>query len=62
MSVATASFLHEDLVSCQKKAKMDTVDDSAMEFEQRLMVKKLSNQATIPTRGSTQAAGYDLYR
>lgn len=27
-----------------------------------LLVKKLSENATIPTRGSSQAAGYDLYR
>jgi len=26
-----------------------------------LSVKKLSNDATIPTRGSAEAAGYDLY-
>ena len=27
-----------------------------------LLVKKLSPHATIPTRGSSLAAGYDLYR
>ena len=27
-----------------------------------LLVKKLSSHATIPTRGSSMAAGYDLYR
>ena len=27
-----------------------------------LMVKRLSEHATIPTRGSSHAAGYDLYR
>ena len=26
-----------------------------------IKIKKLSNKATIPTRGSDQAAGYDLY-
>lgn len=30
--------------------------------ETRLLVKKLSAKATVPTRGSSQAAGYDLYR
>ena len=27
-----------------------------------LRVKKISEYATVPTRGSPQAAGYDLYR
>ena len=27
-----------------------------------LLVKKLSLHATVPTRGSSLAAGYDLYR
>lgn len=27
-----------------------------------LQVKKLSQYATLPTRGSSEAAGYDLYR
>lgn len=27
-----------------------------------LLVQKLSEKATVPTRGSAQAAGYDLYR
>lgn len=60
MSMATASFFPE--ANQQKKAKMDIVDDGGVECERRLMVKKLSNYATVPTRGSTQAAGYDLYR
>ena len=30
--------------------------------EPRLLVKKLSEHATIPTRGSAKAAGYDLSR
>ena len=28
----------------------------------RLLVKRLSENAKIPTRGSAAAAGYDLYR
>merc|ERR1719270_2102162 len=36
-----------------KKLKLDDSD--------RLLVAKLSENATIPTRGSARAAGYDLY-
>ena len=32
-----------------------------MEVEDQLLVAKLSENATIPTRGSDKAAGYDLY-
>lgn len=42
-----------------KKAKVETCFHSG---EARLMVKKLSEHATIPSRGSSHAAGYDLYR
>ena len=27
-----------------------------------LLIKRLSDKATLPTRGSSQSAGYDLYR
>ena len=33
-----------------------------LEEERLLRVKRLSEDATIPTKGSPQAAGYDLYR
>lgn len=33
-----------------------------LDGELQLQVKKLSEHAVLPTRGSPQAAGYDLYR
>lgn len=45
-----------------KKTKIDPLEE---EGERRgrgaLRVKKLTEHATLPTRGSAQAAGYDLY-
>lgn len=41
----------------EKKAKMMSEEDL---FENKLRVKKLSEHATIPVRGSDGAAGYDL--
>lgn len=35
---------------------------TAMAPTQNLLVKRLSERATVPTRGSSHAAGYDLYR
>ena len=32
-----------------------------VEAEDQLLIAKLSENATIPTRGSDKAAGYDLY-
>lgn len=32
-----------------------------MSLGTQLLVKRLSEHAQIPTRGSAQAAGYDLY-
>ena len=43
-----------------KKAK--NVIDGATEEEQVLLCKRLSEAARLPTRGSAEAAGYDLYR
>lgn len=65
MSMATAT-LGTDVFTC-KKAKMDAEHElelriDNMNSEQSLLVKKLSAYATVPTRGSSQAAGYDLYR
>lgn len=34
---------------------------STLEQAPELLIKKLSDQAKLPTRGSTHAAGYDLY-
>ena len=35
---------------------------SSRQASRTLLVKKLTEFATVPTRGSSQAAGYDLYR
>ena len=43
-----------------KKAK--NVINGATEEEQVLLCKRLSEAARLPTRGSAEAAGYDLYR
>ena len=40
-----------------KKFKPDTLSDSPV----ILQIARLSENATIPTRGSARAAGYDLY-
>ena len=53
MSMAT---LVTDVPIEAKKARLEATR------EMRLLVKKLSAHATVPTRGSSQAAGYDLYR
>ena len=55
-----AEIPYENL-SPNKRLKMET---NRLEpgTERKLMVKKLSEHATVPTRGSSQAAGYDLYR
>lgn len=46
-------------VSPSKKAR---IDQRASEVKPVLKFAKLSENATTPTRGSTKAAGYDLYR
>jgi dUTP pyrophosphatase len=43
----------------EKKAKMMSAEDETL-FENKLRVKKLSEHATVPVRGSDGAAGYDL--
>lgn len=47
-----------------KKRKMSPVTDpeTFMAPEPQLLVKRLSKNAKLPTRGSALAAGYDLYR
>jgi hypothetical protein len=63
MSVLTAPV--QSAVLGTKKAKMDS-EEMLEGFdninEHKLLVKKLSTHATLPTRGSSLAAGYDLYR
>ena len=47
-----------------KKRKMSPATDceASVASEPQLLVKRLSENATLPTRGSALAAGYDLYR
>ena len=46
-----------------KKRKMDLEDDSeTLAPATKLLIKRLSDKAKLPTRGSALAAGYDLYR
>jgi dUTP pyrophosphatase len=40
----------------------DGVGNDAPAPMSQLLVKRLSDKAKIPTRGSSLAAGYDLYR
>ena len=46
-------------ISPSKKARIET---KPAEDRPVLRFAKLSENATTPTRGSTKAAGYDLYR
>ena len=53
----TIPYEHATAVpAAPKKAKVD--DDGVFS----LKVKRLSEHAIVPTKGSSQAAGYDLYR
>jgi len=44
-----------------KKRKMSE-SEAELAPVSRLLIKRLSPKATLPTRGSALAAGYDLYR
>jgi dUTP pyrophosphatase len=50
-----------DSPQLKKRRLSDSNQDSPAPMAQ-LLVKKLSDKARIPTRGSLLAAGYDLYR
>ena len=49
-------------VPVAKKSKLTGEESEEKTICRRFQVKKLSEQATIPTRASSGAAGYDLYR
>ncbi len=57
MSMTTIAELHPP-EGFTKKLKLEAPETTAGS----LLVRKLSPHATIPTRGSSMAAGYDLYR
>ena len=58
MSMASVENIY-DSYQAQKKLKVEKMDNIS---PHSLLVKKLSPNATVPTRGSSMAAGYDLYR
>lgn len=43
-------------------SKRTAIEQPAMNAEPALLVKKLSDKARLPQRGSAKAAGYDLCR
>ena len=57
MTHVLRSVTNENILASDPPAKMLRVHD-----QQPLRVKKLSEHATIPSRGSAFAAGYDLSR
>lgn len=59
---AVESAISYDALQMPKKLKMEGSNGISSESAGSLLVKKLSPHATVPTRGSTLAAGYDLYR
>ncbi|KAF8485043.1 dUTP pyrophosphatase [Russula ochroleuca] len=44
-----------------KKRKVSPEPDSGVSITSNLLIKRLSEKAKLPTRGSALAAGYDLY-
>ena len=45
-----------------KKRKVSPELDAGIAPVSNLLIKRLSEKAKLPTRGSALAAGYDLYR
>ena len=45
-----------------KKRKVSPEPDAESSPVSNLLIKRLSEKAKLPTRGSALAAGYDLYR
>jgi dUTP pyrophosphatase len=45
-----------------KKRKVSPEPDAGVSIASNLLIKRLSEKAKLPTRGSALAAGYDLYR
>jgi dUTP pyrophosphatase len=45
-----------------KKRKVSSEPDAGISAASNLLIKRLSEKAKLPTRGSALAAGYDLYR
>jgi dUTP pyrophosphatase len=45
-----------------KKRKAESESDAGIAPASNLLIKRLSEKAKLPTRGSALAAGYDLYR
>jgi dUTP pyrophosphatase len=45
-----------------KKRKVSPEADAGTQKSSNLLIKRLSEKAKLPTRGSALAAGYDLHR
>jgi dUTP pyrophosphatase len=58
LAEANQNLMKEAPLSSGKPAKMPRIERA----EEKLQVKKLSDKATLPKRGSAGAAGYDLAR
>ena len=54
----TSAMTVSEVLSTKRTRTCDLLD----ELSSSLRVKKLSSRAKLPTRGSVDAAGYDLYR
>jgi dUTP pyrophosphatase len=48
--------------SATKKRRMSPEAEQPVAPVSTLLIKRLSEKARLPTRGSSLAAGYDLYR
>ena len=55
--VAESSLMVGSSQPSPKKSKLDSLPGGPI----KLQIAKLTENATIPTRGSARAAGYDLY-
>ena len=55
--VAESSLMVGSSQPSPKKSKLDFLPGGPI----KLQIAKLSENATVPTRGSARAAGYDLY-
>jgi hypothetical protein len=59
----SSNFMESDIPQLKKRKMSPATDfEAPVAPEPRLLVKRLSKNATLPTRGSALAAGYDLYR
>lgn len=61
--MVTSVDTRSDVVSKKARMDVDRHEEGVVNgIGRTLLVKKLSTFATVPTKGSSHAAGYDLYR